>query len=257
MALGTVGGALVGSAASGLLTTGLGALSGGFRRPPSIDVQPIQISTPGVQSFLRGNQIVLQPSQQRSIQFNRAAQTRFRQADTLENLRPQIRPGFGRLTEARRGIFESARERLEDRRRRTIGNLRDSLARRRVLGSRFATDDIIRAGLAFEQEERALDAQQAEAEARSFLQEFELLTQNINQSFEAEVAGFQTLIDEFNLDTQLAANLANAATETLSKNARTQAALAAEAAQGRGEFFGQAFEPFITGAGGAIGGLLT
>lgn len=62
----------------------------------------------------------------------------------------QVRPGFGRLTESTRDTF--SRRSAE-----AVGNLRESLARRRVLGSSFANDAEARTRLEFAaEEERAL-----------------------------------------------------------------------------------------------------
>lgn len=67
----------------------------------------------------------------------------------LAALRADVRPGFGRLTEARvRSIKDAGAE--------SIGNMRESLARRNVLGSSFANDALGRQQLAIGQEvERA------------------------------------------------------------------------------------------------------
>lgn len=54
-------------------------------------------------------------------------------AQAASGIRADVRPGFGRLT-------ESAVQTIRNRRDEAVGNLRDSLARRRVLGSSFAED---------------------------------------------------------------------------------------------------------------------
>lgn len=85
----------------------------------------------------------------------------------LGTLRSQVQPGFGRLTEARvTAIRDAAAE--------SIGNLRDSLARRNVLGSSFANDAFSRTRLAFAQEEE-------KARAESALQEIQLSTQLLQE----------------------------------------------------------------------------
>ena len=72
----------------------------------------------------------------------------------VDALRAQVVPGFGRLTEARVKA-------IKDRRDEAIGNLRESMARRKVLGSSFAEDAITRAELTFAQEEEAARATSA------------------------------------------------------------------------------------------------
>lgn len=75
----------------------------------------------------------------------------------LGGLRDQVEPGFGKLTTARVKA-------VKDRRDEAIGNLRESLARRKVLGSSFADDAISRSELTFAQEEES-------ARAQSFVEE--------------------------------------------------------------------------------------
>lgn len=67
----------------------------------------------------------------------------------IQALRGQIRPGFGRLSQARvQAIKDAGAE--------SIGNMRESLARRNVLGSSFANDALSRQQMAIGQEvERA------------------------------------------------------------------------------------------------------
>ncbi|MQA65040.1 MAG: hypothetical protein GEU76_03930 [Alphaproteobacteria bacterium] len=75
----------------------------------------------------------------------------------FSNLRAQVVPGFGALTEARvKSIRDAASE--------SIGNLRETMARRNVLGSSFATDTESRTRLAFAQEESNVRAEAKVAE---------------------------------------------------------------------------------------------
>jgi len=71
---------------------------------------------------------------------------------TLGDLAAQVVPGFGRLTESRV-------QAVNNRRDEAVGNLRESLRRRNVLGSSFAADTITRTELAFAQEEESARAQ--------------------------------------------------------------------------------------------------
>jgi hypothetical protein len=75
----------------------------------------------------------------------------------FSNLRGLVRPGFGELTEASvKSIRDAAAE--------SIGNLRESMARRNVLGSSFGEDTISRTRLAFAQEESKVRAEAKIAE---------------------------------------------------------------------------------------------
>lgn len=77
--------------------------------------------------------------------------------NSIQELRAQVQPGFGALTNARvTAIRDAAAE--------SIGNLRDSLARRQVLGSSFADDAISRTRLAYAKEESSARAEAKVAE---------------------------------------------------------------------------------------------
>jgi hypothetical protein len=66
----------------------------------------------------------------------------------IASLREQVQPGFGRLTESRVQAVRNAGAE-------SIGNLRESLARRGVMGSSFANDAETRVRMATSQEEQA------------------------------------------------------------------------------------------------------
>jgi hypothetical protein len=152
------------------------------------------------------------------------------QAGQIRALRPQVAPGFGRLTEAGLATFGAARERLEANRRRAVGNLRENLARRRVLGSSFASDALARADAEFEQEERELTAQEAAFRAQSFLQELDLTRQLIGEEFTAARGAVQVFLQNLNLEAEIASRLAGSATNALAANAQMQSQLLQEQA---------------------------
>lgn len=166
----------------------------------------------------------------------------------LSALRGEIRPGFGRLTESRIAG-------LRDQQRRSVGNLREELSRRRVMGSSFAArevaaleaefarqEDMIRAesfltelGMSAEliAQEAGLIGSQTEmqqqgaqliadfltAEGGLVAQEFAARADAANASVESALR----LLEQLNFETGLAAQLANAA------SAQTQANLQAQA----------------------------
>ena len=74
------------------------------------------------------------------------------QPQNLNDLRGQVRPGFGRLTEARVQAIRNAGAE-------SIGNLRKSLSRRGVMGSSFANDAETRTRMATGQEEERARAE--------------------------------------------------------------------------------------------------
>lgn len=163
-------------------------------------------------------------------------------AEQLAQLRGQVQPGFGALTEARLGEIENAR-------RRTIGNLRENLQRRRVLGSSFGQDVLSRAEAEFGQEA-------GQARARSFLEELDVQTQLIGQEFQARQSAIQATLDNLNLEANLGAQLAGAANSILENNAQAQAELASSQIAGLGQLAGTAIGAFGGPVGAAIGGTI-
>lgn len=94
----------------------------------------------------------------------------------IASLRESLTPGFGRLSEERQQAIRDARDEA-------IGNLRESLSRRRVLGSSFADDAVTRAELAFGREAGL-------AAAETFAQE--ALLQGNLLGLDAQVLGQQS-----------------------------------------------------------------
>lgn len=161
-------------------------------------------------------------------------------AGDIADLRGRVRPGFGELTQARV-------QAIRNRRRRSVGNLRENLARRRVLGSSFGQDAISRAESEFAQRE-------AEARAKSFLQEFEATQNLLGREFELRRSGFQTLLDDLNFQSDLAARLAGAGGSSIAANARQQAELEAQRTGAQAGVLGTVGGAIGSVYGGPIGG---
>lgn len=122
-------------------------------------------------------------------------------AGELSDIRDLVRPGF---SEFRRAGLEA----IGTRARRSIGNLRENLARRRVLGSSFAEDAVTRAEREFAQEE-------SEFAAATTLQELDVFTQLTQQITEQQVAAVERQIQELNLQLDVGLQLAGQATQSL------------------------------------------
>jgi hypothetical protein len=157
------------------------------------------------------------------------------QAGIVRGMRDKIAPGVSDLRTSRL-------RQIEDAKTAAIGNLRENLQRRRVLGSSFAADAISRSEATFAREKERV-------EAESFLQELELTQQNIQQEFELKRAEFQTKLGEFNLQAEIATKLTGMASEQLSQASRLEMELAAKSAAGAGKFFGDALQPVFEGLG--------
>lgn len=230
MALGTVLGAAAGGLASGAAGSIFGKLFGGGG---NVSNKVANINAGGLRS--RGGRITSSPLREGLV--GQVAATFPEQARLLGGLRESVRPGFSALRESRLSGLDSDR-------RRVVGNLRDNLARRRVLGSSFASDAVTRSELDFSRE-----ADRVRAE--SFLQELDMTQQLVEQEFTARRGEFQTRLDELNLQAEIGTQLASGATAQLGANARLKAELASQAAAGAGRFF----EPTANAIGSAVSGM--
>lgn len=122
-------------------------------------------------------------------------------AGELTGIRNLVSPGFSAFREA--GLSS-----IRNRARSSIGNLRENLARRRVSGSSFAEDAVIRAEAEFAQEE-------AEFASAATLQELDVFTQLTQQITNQQVAAVERQIQELNLQLDVGLQLAGAATQSL------------------------------------------
>lgn len=186
---------------------------------------PTGFSGGGLKGSFNNGRFEVGPSQSRLDRVGSIARTFPEQAQEISNIRKQFIPGLGRLTQTRLGLIGNARDRA-------IGNLRENLSRRRVLGSSFAGDALSRAELEFAQEQ---DRVQQEA----LLQELEVQNNLINQEFDLKRGEFQTFLSEMNLSADIASKLSQGATQVLAQNAQLKEKLNAEEAKGTGQFFGQ------------------
>ncbi len=126
-------------------------------------------------------------------------------AGEIGDLRADVKPGFGRL-------LRSRIEGLRNVASRTVGNLREELGRRRVLGSTFASREIAST-------EAEFGRQEDEIRAETFLQEFQLTRELINDQFRASISGAAAVMDQLNFETGLAAQLSESASrQVLSSN---------------------------------------
>lgn len=159
-------------------------------------------------------------------------------SQALGGLISDVQPGFGRLT-------ESQLTGLRNREFQAIGDLRESLARRRVAGSSFGEASLIQAQLAFQQEEEAIRAQ-------SFLQELDMQQRLLQQQFANTQSVLTQQLTQMNIEAQLASDLTQQTNALLAESMRTQQMLAAQSSSGLGAFF----EPIASGIGSFFGDLV-
>ena len=122
-------------------------------------------------------------------------------AGEIGGLREDVRPGFGRLTRSRIEAIRGAGQRA-------VGNLREELGKRRVLGSTFATREVASTEAEFGRMEE-------EARAESFLQELDLTRQLIGEQFQASISGAAAVLNQLNFETGLAAQLGDSASRQM------------------------------------------
>ncbi len=224
---------IAGAALSTGVQFGLSELFGGKKGKAQEGLstfQPTGINAGGLTSGMSGGNITITPSGERLGLVGNIASRFGEQAGLLSRLRESVAPGISALRTSRLQEIDNARNSA-------ISNLRDNMARRRVLGSSFGNDTIARAELEFGKERERVAAE-------SFLQELELSNNLINQEFEAGRAQFQTGLDELNLQADIGTKLAGVATQILGDNARLLASMNATEAAGAGKFFGETLQSF-------------
>lgn len=151
-------------------------------------------------------------------------------SNEFAELRGEVRPGFGRLTQSRVDAIRNAGSR-------TVGNLRQELGRRRILGSSFAEREIASTEATFAQEEER-------ARAEAGVQEIALTGELIQREFAGAIEAAQALIGQFNFESSVAASLSTNTTNALNANLTAQAQAAAAAEGGASEFLGTVIGAF-------------
>lgn len=238
MALGTLAAAVAPSLISAGLSYGASKLFGGSSgnaAAPLQNFQPTGFSGGGFNTSFGPGGLTIKPTAERLGAVKGLSDTFGNLAGEISGLRPRVAPGMSDLRRSRLAEVEAARSSA-------VGNLRENLARRRVLGSSFGQDALTRA-------ENEFGMARDKVASESFLQELEATNQLIQQEFAARRGQFQTGLDELNLEADLASKLAAGATKVMSDNAQFLSALNAKEAQGAGKFFGDTFNPAFKAIG--------
>jgi len=216
-----------------------GLLGGAGSSAPTVNYTPPGFSAGGLNATFGNNGYTVSPSAGRSAAVGSVANTFGQQANALGQLASTVTPGFSALRSAQMST-------LNNQRTAALGNLRQNLASRRVLGSSFAQDSLARADQDYQQTA-------ANVQAQTYLQELQSSQQLIQQQYTAARGEFQTSIDEMNLEANLASSLTQKASSSLESAAQTQADLDAKAAAGTGSFFGGLGSQIGTGLGKIAG----
>lgn len=160
-------------------------------------------------------------------------------ADAYGNLASTVAPGYNDLLKARLTQVNNSRDAA-------IGNLRQNLDSRRVLGSSFGQDTLTRADAEFSQQRDAITAD-------NFLKSLDASNALITQQYNALRGKFQTGLDELNLEANVGQQFSGKANDLLAANAQAQAKLDAQAQQGAGSFLGGLVTKMVPS--GALGGM--
>jgi hypothetical protein len=139
----------------------------------------------------------------------------------LQGIRGQVVPGFGRLTAAARANIENARSAR-------LGNLRDTLAQRRLTGSSFGESLITQA-------EREFGQAQNEAESQSILQEIATSSALIEQENSIINTQVQQALSELGIVAGVSQNFTN----SMNQLGQMERMMAAQEQAGLGKFIGQ------------------
>lgn len=170
----------------------------------------------GLSARLGANGVSVTSSNDRLLQLGKLAALFPQQASEIAALKARVAPGMSELRAARLGEIENSRARA-------VGNLRDNLQKRRVLGSSFAQDSLANAESEFAQ-------QKSKVAGESFMQELEATNQLMTQEYEARAGEFQTWLGEMGLQASLAAELSAQFQSEANKNMQLKASLLAELA---------------------------
>jgi len=190
------------------------------------DFQPSNFRSPGLSGRFNKSTNTFSVSRGRGVD---SALSSLRQglegrSAAFGELRDQVTPGFGRLTRSRVEAIRNARSRA-------VGNLREELGKRRVLGSSFAQREIAGVEAQFGQIEE-------QTRAESFLTELGVNADLIQQEFSGAIEAAQAFINQFNIESSLAAGMATNATNAINSNLQAQAQVAQARRDGIGELIG-------------------
>jgi len=180
-----------------------------------------------------GNTFSVTGSAPRDQLINQIGGTLNKESRAFANLRDQFGVGTS-------NIRKDLLNRIDNNQTKFIGDLRDSLHRRRIAGSSFAADTLARAN-------REFNDQRSQVADQVGLLELQAQGQLINQQFTTAVQSFNNALQEMNLQGNTAVSLATSGQTVLANMAKVQANLLAQQAQGTGLLF----TPAVRGAGQA------
>jgi hypothetical protein len=161
-------------------------------------------------------------------------------------LREQVTPGFGKLTTAMKQSTAERIAAIRDEGRRTVGNIRENLARRRLAGSSFQSSEVAAGEAEFARKQDVARAEGAVGEANAYLSELEASSALMKEEFDSSIASAATILQDLGFDADIVSKMAALSSQLWNDNLKAQAE--ARAAQDA------ASEDFIGTIIGAIAG---
>jgi hypothetical protein len=174
---------------------------------PSINYSPSGFTGGGLTGSYSGNNFSVTPDANRTGTVNSIADTYAKLGSETGDLRSTVAPGFNDMLKAR--LTD-----LDNQGTAAIGNLKQNLQSRRILGSSFGEDTISRANNTIQQQRDAVIAD-------NFQKSLEANNQLLTQQYAAYAKQFQTGLDELNLEAGQASALNSTGSQILANNART------------------------------------
>jgi hypothetical protein len=221
---------------------GLGKLLGSGKQEAPVLPPPSGFDGGGLtSSFNQGTgNFEVRPTAQRLGVIGGLRETFGNQAGELGGLQSQVQPGYNDLLNARLEALNNARTSA-------IGNLRENLSRRRVLGSSFGQDAISRGNAEFAKLQDQIVAQNK-------LQSISATNELINQKYQAHANSYNTALSELNFEANAAMGLASKGSQQIADNAKFMANYNYQANAAEGSAIGGIFGPVASALGKSVGG---
>ncbi len=185
--------------------------------------KPVSFSSPGLSGTFKDNRFTLNRGAEASEALGDIRSLSQEQAGAFRGLRDRVKPGFGELTRTRIDAIRNAGKR-------TIGNLREELGKRRVLGSTFASREIASTEAEFGRIEE-------QTRAESFLQELAFTGELIREEFSSALEGIASILNQLNLESSIAAQLSQSAGAQIAGLLPAREEAAAARREGNANFF--------------------
>lgn len=206
---------------------------------PTVTYNPSGFRAGGIKATSSGN-ITESPER---IGLVQGAENAYGGAATeLGKLRQTVGPGFNDLLNAR--LADLANQQTS-----AIGNLRQNLASRRILGSSFGQDTINNLNATFNQ-------QRDQAIANNFLDSLNANAKLLDAETQARANQFNAGLNDLNLQADIGTKISQSANQILAQNAQVNAKLLADAQQGQAKALGSIFGSVAGGLGSAAGSIL-